>query len=210
MAKLVLVRHGISEYNQKGIWTGWDNPPMVEQGFEEARKAGESIKDIYFDQAYCATFIRAGQTLSEILKVLEQTDMPVVEAKEVNERNYGVFTGKNKWQVKQEVGEEEFKKIRRGWDHQIPKGESLKQVYERFIPYYESEILPKLKEGKNVIISSSGNALRTLVKYLEHISDDKIADVEFGIGEVWVYDIDKNGKVLNKEIRNKNPLVGKI
>ncbi len=85
----------------------------------------------------------------------------------------------------------------------------MKQVYERLIPYYEAEILPKLKEGKNVIIASHGNTLRTLVKYLDNLSEDEVAKFEFGIGEGYVYDIDSEGKVIGKEIRNKNPLAGK-
>jgi 2,3-bisphosphoglycerate-dependent phosphoglycerate mutase len=95
--------------------------------------------------------------------------------------------------------------MRRGWDYPIPEGESLKQVYERVVAYYTSTILPELETGKNVIISSSGNALRSLVKYLEHISDEDISNLEIATGEVYVYKLDGEGKILNKEIRNQHP-----
>lgn len=209
MAKLVLIRHGESEYNKQGIWTGWDNPGLTPLGFEQAKKAGESIKDIKFDIAYTSDLVRARQTLDEVLKVIGQEDLRIIEAWETKERDYGIFTKKNKWQVKDEVGEEEFKKIRRCFSYRPEGGESLEDVNKRFWAYYQRQILPLLKEGKNVLMSSSGNAFRGLIKTLEGLSDDKIADLEFGIGEVYVYNIDAEGEVLNKEIRNKNPLAGK-
>src|SRR3989344_8221621 len=193
MSYLVLVRHGKSEWNEKGLWTGWRDIPLVESGFAEAKKTGEALKDIHFDYAYTSALIRAKQTLDEILKVINQTP-PIVEDKALNERNYGDYTEKNKWQIKEEVGEEEFQKIRRSWDYPPPNGESLKMVYERAVPYFKDEIEPKLEDGKNVIIASSGNALRALVKYLENIPDDKIGDLEIGTGEAYVYQIDESGK----------------
>jgi 2,3-bisphosphoglycerate-dependent phosphoglycerate mutase len=209
MAKLVLVRHGISEYNAKGLWCGWADPPLTEQGFEDAKKAGQELKDIHFDIAYVADLIRARQTLDEVLKKIHQEDIKVIEAPEIKERGYGIYTGKNKWEVKEEVGEEQFQVIRRSWDYQIPEGESLKQVNERIWKYYQNQILPHLKEGKNILLSSSGNAFRALIKSLENLSEDEIAKLEFGIGEAYVYEIDKEGNVVSKEIRNKNPLAGK-
>lgn len=209
MAKLVLVRHSLSEYNAKGIWTGWADPNLTAQGVEDAKKSGESLKDIHFDLAFIAPFKRNKETISQIKNVLSQEDLRVVERDEIRERNYGVFTGKNKWKVKKEIGEEEFQKLRRGWDYPIEKGESLKQVSERFIPYYKDHIEPLLKQGRNILIVSSGNTLRTLVKYLENISDMDISKFEFGLGEDYVYEINKDGKLVNKEIRNRNPLAGK-
>jgi len=210
MSYLVLVRHGTSEYNIKGLWTGWDNPPLHEQGIEEAKRAGESLKDIHFDYMYASALLRAEQTLDEIKKIIGQEDIPTTANTLLNERNYGDFTGKNKWQVKKEVGEEIFQKIRRSWDYPIPNGESLKQVYEREIPYFVSTILPQVKTGKNVLIVSSGNALRAIVKYLEHTSDEAITGLEFGLGEAYVYEIDRNGNVTHKEIRASNVNKGKI
>lgn len=209
MAKLVLIRHGISDYNAKGIWTGWDDPDLTPEGFNQAKKAGEEVKDIKFDVAYTADLIRAKHTLDEVLKAIDQLHIPIITAPEIKERNYGIFTKKNKWQVKEEVGEEEFQKIRRSWDYQPREGESLKQVNERFWKYYQNQVLPKLKEGKNIVMSSSGNAFRGLIKSLENLSEEEIANLEFGIGEAYVYDINENGKVISKEVRNKNPLAGK-
>ena len=205
MAYLVLVRHGLSEYNAQGLWAGWDNPTLTEKGIEEAKAAGQELSDIHFDVGFTSDLSRAKDTLEYIKEVLGQKDLSTIESTEIKERNYGVFTRKNKWQVKEELGEGEFLKLRRSWDYPIPEGESLKQVYERVIPYYTSTILPYLKANKNVIISSSGNSLRALVKYLDNIPDDKIAEVEIGTGELLVYTIDENGTVINKEKRASNP-----
>lgn len=209
MAKLVLVRHGQSQWNEKGLWQGWKDIDLTEKGIEQAKETGRQLKDIHFDYAYSSPLIRASKTLDEILKVLDQSDLPVVKDHALTEKHYGIYAGKNKWEVKDSVGEEEFQKIRRSWDYQTPEGESMKQVYERLIPYYEKEILPKLKEGKNVIIASHGNTLRCLVKLLDNLSNEEVAKFEFGIGEGYVYEIDANGKVSGKDIRNKNPLAGK-
>ncbi|MBI2032952.1 MAG: histidine phosphatase family protein, partial [Candidatus Levybacteria bacterium] len=144
------------------------------------------------------------ETLEIILRELSQESIPIETDAALNERNYGIYTGKNKWDIKKEIGESKFLQIRRGWNESIPQGESLKQVYERVIPYYKSAILPKLLEGKNCIISSSGNALRALIKYLEQVSDEEIATIELGTGEVRDYIIGKNGSVISKKILLKN------
>ncbi|MDQ5954625.1 MAG: 2,3-bisphosphoglycerate-dependent phosphoglycerate mutase, partial [Patescibacteria group bacterium] len=119
----------------------------------------------------------------------------------LNERDYGDLTGKDKWKIREEYGEEQFLKWRRGWDTPPPNGESLKDVYSRLIPYFESTIVPQLKEEKNVIIVAHGNSLRALVKYLENISDEIIPSLEIATGEIYLYQIDKDGKVISKEIR---------
>lgn len=209
MAYLVLVRHGLSDYNKKGLWTGWDNPPLAPEGLEQAQKTGQELKDITFNHAYSSDQIRSLQTLKEILNVINQ-DLPITQSEKIKERNYGIYTNRNKWDIKKELGDEEFQKLRRGWDYPIPEGESLKQVSEREIPYYESEILPKLKNGENIIIASSGNALRALARYLENIPEEKISELEIGTGEAHVYEIDSNGTVVSKQIRGKNPLAGKV
>jgi 2,3-bisphosphoglycerate-dependent phosphoglycerate mutase len=209
MAYLVLVRHGKSEWNEKGLWTGWRDIPLAPKGIEEAQQTGEQLKDIRFDYAYTSALIRAKQTLDEILKVTQQTP-PITSNQALNERDYGDYTEKNKWDIQKEVGEEEFQKIRRSWDYPPPHGESLKMVYERVIPYYTQEIEPKLKEGENVIIAAHGNSLRALVKYLENIPEDQIATLEIGTGEAYIYTIDENGKIAHKEIRGENPNKGKV
>lgn len=209
MATLVLVRHGKSEWNEKGLWTGWRDIPLAQKGIEEAKRTGEQLKDIHFDYGFTSALMRAHQTLVEIFDTINQQP-PTTSNQALNERDYGDYTEKNKWDIQKEVGEEEFQKIRRSWDYPPPNGESLKMVYERVIPYYTSEIEPKLKEGKNVIIAAHGNSLRALVKYLENIPDDEIATLEIGTGEAYIYQIDENGKVNSKEIRGVNENKGKV
>lgn len=200
MANLILVRHGESEWNQKGLWTGWTDIGLSEKGKIEARLAGEKLKSFPIDIAYTSVLIRAKQTLDEIKTVLNLSDIQTVENSALNERNYGIYTGKNKWEIQKEVGEEHFKSLRRGWDSPIPNGETLKDVYNRVVPYYESEILPKLKIGKNILISAHGNSLRALVKYLENLSDSAVDNLEIATGEVYLYNIDKNGSIISKKI----------
>ena len=199
MAYLILVRHGESEWNEKGLWTGLADIGLTEKGKEEARLAGEKLKVLPIDIAFTSVLIRAKQTLDEIKSVLG-IDVPTFEDKALNERNYGIYTGKNKWEIQKEVGEEQFQKIRRGWDVPIQNGESLKDVYNRVIPYYQSEILPKLKDGKNILIVAHGNSLRALTKYLENISDKNISKLEIEIGEVNVFEINSNGNIITKKI----------
>lgn len=210
MAKLVLVRHGESKWNELGLWQGWTDIELSEKGVAQAQAAGKTLADIKFDYAYSSPLVRASKTLEEMLQVLGQASLPITKNKALTEKHYGTYTGKNKWQVKEEIGEEEFQKLRRAWDYPTPEGESMKQVYERLIPYYEQEIRPKLTAGKNVIIASHGNTLRTLVKLLDNLSEEEVAKLEFGTGEAYVYDIDESGKVTDKEVRNKNALAGKV
>ncbi len=210
MAQLILVRHGISEWNKKGWWTGWKDPDLAEEGYEEARKAGKKLKDFKIDKAYTADLKRTIQTLDEIKKELKKKNIPTVVDWHLRERNYGDLAGKNKWDVKKQYGDEQFMKWRRGWDEPIPNGETLKDVYNRVYPYYKSTILKDLMSGKNIIISASGNSLRALVKYIENISERDIPKLEIGTGEVYVYEIDKTGKMKSKKILATNPKKGKI
>ncbi len=203
MAYLVLVRHGESTYNAKGVWTGWLNPPLSGKGFEEAKQAGKLLKDIKFDIAYTSDLLRAQQTLDEIEKILG-IEIQTIISPEIKERNYGDYTDKNKWEVEEQLGEEEFKKLRRSFDYPVPNGESLKDVYSRTVPYYQEEILPKLKLGQNILVSAHGNSLRALTKYLENISDEEIENLEIPTGQVIVYQIDAEGKVTSKEILGTN------
>lgn len=200
MAKLILVRHGESEWNKKGLWTGLSDIVLSEKGKEEARTAGEKLQDFPIDIAYTSVLLRAKQTLNLIKSVLNLQNLSVVENAALNERDYGIFTGKNKWEIEKEVGEEQFHKIRRGWDVPIENGESLKDVYDRTVPYYQSEILTKLKEGKNILISAHGNSLRALVKYLEDISDTDVENLEIATGEIYVYEINNEGKITSRQI----------
>jgi len=209
MAYLVLVRHGKSEWNEKGLWTGWMNIDLNETGEKDAKNAAEPIKDIKFDKAYTSTLTRAKHTWQIIKENLGQ-DVPTEETRSIDERNYGIYTGKNKWEVKEQVGEEEFQSIRRSWNHPIPEGETMEMVYNRVVPFYENTVLPQLKDGKNIIMVAHGNSLRALVKYLEDMGEEELMKLEVGIGEVYVYEINSDGKVVNKEIRAENAEKGKV
>lgn len=202
MSYLVLVRHGESTWNKEGLWTGLKNVSLSQKGEEEAVLAGANIKNIKFNIGFTSVLKRAFDTIKIIKTVIDQNELPVIENKALNERDYGDFTGKNKWKIKAEVGDEEFLKIRRSWDYQIPNGESLKDVYDRVVPYFQNKILPYLKEGKNILVSAHGNSLRALIKYLENISDSQISNLEIATGEIYIYSIDQNGNVISKQVKN--------
>lgn len=199
MAKLFLVRHGQSEWNEKGLWTGLTDIPLSGKGKEEAEIAAQALYGTTIDIAYTSVLKRAIETLEIILTTLTIPTIPTTQTPALNERDYGEYTGKNKWDIEKEVGKEMFQKLRRSWDYPIPGGESLKNVYERVIPYFKTEILPKLTQGKNVLIVAHGNSLRALSKYLENISDDDIAALEIPTGQVIAYSFE-NGKVGSKQI----------
>ena len=200
MANLILVRHGESEWNAKDLWTGWTDIGLSEKGKKEARISGEKLKGFSIDIAFTSVLIRSKQTLDEMKSVLG-IDIPTFEDKALNEKDYGDFTGKNKFDIKKQYGDEAFLKIRRSWDYQIPNGESLKQVYARVVPYFQNTILPYLRSGKNVLVSAHSNSLRALVKYLENISDKDIEKLEIATGEIYIYSMSSQGAVLSKEIR---------
>ena len=204
MGKLVLVRHGESVWNEKGLWTGWTDVELDEKGKKQAHSAGEVIKDIQFNAAFTAPLKRTQHTLDEIKEVLTDKTFPNMIDRALLERNYGQLAGKNKWDVEKEYGEEQFMAWRRGWDDRPPGGESLHDVYERTIPYFENKILPRLIQGENILVVSSGNALRTIIKYLDHISDKDIENVEIKTGEVWEYEIDTHGEAVGKKILASN------
>ena len=210
MAYLILVRHGKSEWNKLGKWTGWTDVGLVEEGLEEARRAGESIKDRTIHHVHVSTLKRTHETLEEMKDILGISHLTPKKHHALNERSYGKYTGKNKWQVKEEVGEEEFKKIRRSWNYPISEGETMKDVHDRVVPYYKEHILSELKRGENVLVVGHGNTFRALVKYLEGMSDDGVSDLEFGTGEVYIYDVDSEGNIVGKEIRASNPQKGKV
>jgi 2,3-bisphosphoglycerate-dependent phosphoglycerate mutase len=203
MAYLVLVRHGQSEWNALGLWTGQRDIELTEQGREEARRAVDHLKDIPLHKAHTSRLTRAKQTLEEIKQALGHAELETVEHEALNERDYGDYTAKNKWEIAEQLGDEEFTKLRRNWDHPVPGGETLKDVHTRVLPYYEQEILKDLKQGKNVIVAAHGNSLRALMKHLENHPEGKVHELEIGTGEVLVYEISEDGTVLGKEIRAK-------
>jgi 2,3-bisphosphoglycerate-dependent phosphoglycerate mutase len=200
--KLILARHHESEWNKLGKWTGRRDIPLTDYGFEKAEDMGLLIKDLHIDHAFASMQVRTIETLSCMLNICERYEVPTDHAHELNERSYGDYTGKNKWEMEKVLGPEEFKKLRRSWDYKIPNGESLKMVYERSIPYFLNKILPMVKEGKNVLIVAHGNSMRTIVKYVENISDENISSVEFPFGAVLIYDLDNDGHMVKKEVRS--------
>lgn len=201
MGQLLLVRHTESEWNEKGIWTGTRDAKLSMKGFEDARLLGEAIRTIKIDRAYASLQTRTMETLSSMLGTMQQPVVPIIRDKALNERDYGDYTGKNKHEMKDVLGEELFEKTRRGWDVAIPNGETLRNVYERIVPYYLNEILPRLKLGENILVVSHGNALRALIKYIENISDDGIENIEMMFGGVLIYGVDEAGRSLHKEIK---------
>jgi 2,3-bisphosphoglycerate-dependent phosphoglycerate mutase len=198
---LVLVRHGESEWNAKDIWTGWTDIGLSDKGKEEARRVAQNIRDIHFDCAFTSKLIRASDSLRIILDTLGVKDIPTTAETALNERNYGIYTGKNKLEIQAQLGEDEYLKLRRGWDYPIENGESLKQVAARVIPFYQNSIAPLLKAGKHVLVVAHGNSLRALVKSLDNISDEYIAEVELATGDILIYHINSSGNITTKETR---------
>jgi len=202
---LILIRHQESEWNKLGKWTGFTDIGLSETGILKSREIGEKIKDVKFDEIFISTLKRTKQTLDEILKAKDSKDRGeclkhVEVSSAINERDYGDYTGKNKWEIEKEVGEEEFKKIRRGFNCPIPNGETLKMVYERSVPFFIDKILPLVKEGKTVLFVAHGNSIRSLIKYIENISDTDISKVEMNFGDVIFYKVDEAGHLVSKDI----------
>jgi len=203
VAYLVLVRHGQSAWNALGLWTGQEDVELTEQGRAEARSAAEHLREITLHRAYTSNLSRAQQTLEEIKSALAHTELETIAHAALNERHYGDYQAKNKWDIQAEIGDEAFVSLRRNWDHPVPGGETLKDVHARVLPYYEAHILKDLQAGKNVIVAAHGNSLRALMKHLEKVSDDAVHELEIGTGEVLMYEINEDGKVLMKHVLNK-------
>jgi 2,3-bisphosphoglycerate-dependent phosphoglycerate mutase len=208
MAYLVLVRHGLTGWNAEGRWQGFTDIPISDEGKGQIQEAAKTIQEINIDSAYTSNLTRTKQTYQQMQQVLNLT-CPVVPVAALNERDYGIYTGKNKWEVQKELGEEAFEKLRRSFDYPIPAGETLKNVYERVVPFYKTTVLADLKSGKNVMLVSSGNTFRALIKYLDFLSDEDVEKLELGFGDVFVYEVDNQGNVVKKEIRAKDLYKGK-
>lgn len=203
MAYLVLVRHGQSEWNALGLWTGQEDVSLTDQGKAEARAAAEHLREITLHKGYASNLKRTHETLNEIKQALSHTELETEYHDALNERHYGDYQAKNKWEIKDSIGDEEFTKLRRSWDHPVPNGETLKDVHGRVLPYYEDKILTDLKEGKNVIVAAHGNSLRALMKHLEEVDDESVHELEIGTGEVVMYEIDEAGTMVAKHVLNK-------
>ena len=217
MKKLVLIRHGESEWNKENRFTGWTDVELSQKGREEARQAGQLLKNqgYSFDKAYTSVLKRANHTLDGVLLELGETDIPVTRSWKLNERHYGALQGLNKAETAAKYGDGQVHEWRRSWDvrpplldsddkrnpvldplykgvpaDELPLGESLKDTVRRVVPFFESDIVPEIKAGKNVVIAAHGNSLRALVKFLDHISDDDIAGLDIPTGVPLVYELD--------------------
>ena len=219
MIKLVLVRHGQSEWNLSNQFTGWTDVDLSENGIKEAIDAGKVLKEkgYTFDLAYTSVLKRANHTLDLILKELD-LDIPINYSWHLNERHYGALQGLNKKETAEKYGDEQVHIWRRSYDVQppaledederykemldkyneyVPHTECLKDTVERVIPYWNSDILPSIKNGKKVIIVAHGNSLRGLIKYLDNISDEDIVNLEIPTGNPLVYELDDELKPIN-------------
>lgn len=218
--KLILLRHGQSEWNEKNLFTGWYDVRLTEKGQSEAVRAGQLLAeaDLLPDVVFTSLLSRAIMTANRALESADRLWIPVHRSWRLNERHYGALQGKDKAQTLAEFGEEQFMLWRRSFDTpppaladdsefsqvndpryadmdgEMPRTECLKDVIARLVPYWEGEILPQLNSGKTVLITAHGNSLRALVKHLEGISDEDIAQLNIPTGMPLVYELDDNGK----------------
>lgn len=198
---LILVRHGQSEWNEKNLFTGWENPGLTDKGMHEAKIAGSLIKNlgIKFDYMFTSALIRAQLTGSIILENLDQAGINIIKNKALNERFYGDLQGLNKDECRKKWGDEKVQIWRRSYDKGPPGGETLKETGERVLPYYLEEILPLIFKNNNIIIAAHGNSLRSLIKYLDDISDEDIVKLEIPTGAPMHYVFNQIGKVISKQ-----------
>lgn len=198
---LVVVRHGESEWNARGMWTGITDVHLTAKGEGEAADMGGLLADITFSKVFVSEQVRTQETAHQLLIAAGQPIRYEI-APALNERDYGVFTGKNKWEVKAEIGEGSFHRIRRGWDEEIEGGETLKQVHTRVVPFYKETVIPLLNSDNTVLIVAHGNSIRALVKYIETVSDEDIEKVDMIFGHALLYRIDERGKMQTKTTRS--------
>jgi 2,3-bisphosphoglycerate-dependent phosphoglycerate mutase len=189
MAKLILLRHLQSQWNKENCFTGWTDIPLSEDGKKSAKEVAQKLSGFKIDKVYTSPLIRNKETAFLILKELGKEDLPVITDKALDERNYGKLTGLNKDEMKKQYGEEQVRLWRRSWDQAPPEGESLKDVYDRVIPFYKENIEKDLKEEKNILVVASHNSLRALIKYIESISDKEVINLEISPGEIKEYEI---------------------
>ncbi len=221
MHKLVLIRHGESTWNKENRFTGFKDVDLSEKGKEEAKAAGELLRNegFTFDVAHTSVLKRAIRTLWSILDELDLMWIPIVNSWKLNERHYGDLQGLNKSEMAEKFGEEQVHIWRRSYDappppmsetderyegflakyagiENFPLTECLKDTVERVVPYFESEIAPQIKAEKRVIIAAHGNSLRGLVKYLDNIADDEIVKMNIPTGVPLIYELDENLKPI--------------
>jgi len=199
MVTLILLRHGESTWNLENKFTGNTDIDLSPLGIIEAKTAAHLLKNYTIDFAFTSVLKRATHTLEIILNEIS-LHIPVFKSEALNERNYGDLQGLNKTETKIKYGEAQVIAWRRSYNVAPPNGESLKDTYHRVIPYYLSEILPKLKANKTTLVVAHGNSLRALVMYIENISEKGIADFEIATGVLRVYNFDDEMKIVDKKI----------
>jgi 2,3-bisphosphoglycerate-dependent phosphoglycerate mutase len=198
---LVLVRHGQSEWNLKNLFTGWKDPVLTPLGMEEARAAGRALKakGISFDRAYVSTLARATKTLQLILAELGQENVPTFSTEALNERDYGELSGLNKDEAREKWGDAQVHLWRRSFDVRPPGGESLKDTLARTLPFYCTEILPRLLRGEHVLVVAHGNSLRALLVVLDRLTPETLPAAEIATGAAIVYRLSDDSTIESKE-----------
>ena len=197
MARLILLRHGESQWNLENRFTGWVDVPLSPRGIQEAKDAGEKLRSFTFDRAFTSVLARANETLRLVLEIIGQTGIPIEKDKALNERMYGELQGLNKDETVKKYGEAQVKIWRRSYDVPPPGGESLKDTAERVLPYYEQTIKPYVLKGDTILVAAHGNSLRALIMELEQLSREQVLELNIPTGAPLLYELDGTGKVVN-------------
>jgi 2,3-bisphosphoglycerate-dependent phosphoglycerate mutase len=198
MAKLVLVRHGQSQWNLENRFTGWVDVDLTPTGEEEARAAGKKLKGTTFDQAFTSSLKRAQRTLQLILEEVGQSGLPVEKDQALNERHYGDLQGLDKAETAKKFGDAQVHIWRRSYDVAPPNGESLKDTAARTLPYFRSKILPLVKAGKNILVAAHGNSLRSIVMELDKLTKEQVLELNLNTGVPVIYETDGKGGLIKK------------
>jgi len=199
MPKLILVRHGESQWNLENRFTGWVDVPLSPKGEEEAKIAGEHLKDFQIDKLYTSVLQRAINTAKIALETAGKGELPTERDQALNERHYGDLQGLNKAETAVQYGDEQVKIWRRSYDIPPPNGESLKDTAARTLPYFQSKILPDIKAGKNVLVVAHGNSLRSIVMDLDSLTKEQVLELNIPTAVPLVYDFDDAGNILGKK-----------
>lgn len=200
MSRLTLVRHGESQWNLENRFTGWVDVDLSPKGESEAKAVGSILKNIPVDVLFTSVLTRAIRTADIALAEAGIDGLPVHRDQALNERHYGDLQGLNKAETAEKFGADKVHEWRRSYDIPPPNGESLKDTQARVAPYYEQEIVPLLKAGKNVLVVAHGNSLRALVMFVEHLSPEQILKTEIATGVPITYELDKDLNVVSKNI----------
>ena len=207
MSKCILIRHGESQWNLENRFTGWVDVPLSPKGEQEAKAAGEKLKDYKFDMAFTSKLQRANNTLQFILEASKQSNIPTAYDIALNERHYGALQGLNKAETAKKYGEEQVHIWRRSYDVPPPSdktelnpegiSKSLKDTAARTLPYWESKIYPEILAGKNIIVAAHGNSLRSIVMHLDNLTKEQVLELNIPTGVPLLYIFDENGKILD-------------